>query len=168
MCISSPGGPHTHNEAPKRNREIPPLILKFSSIWRWSVSWPGHSSQAKLPLIPIEQEIGCDPEPVWTLLRENPLTPARNRTAISQLSSPQLGLYTDWATPAKSTTQYQTKYSTEWDLIFDLHRFWKLQCNPFTKKSELQVVTLVLTKSHIFFSVMLCWLVNSYRCVREA
>jgi len=67
ICISSPGGPHTHHEAPRGSRGIPPLILKFSSIRRWSVSWPGHSSKAKLPLIPIEQEVGWDPEPVWTL-----------------------------------------------------------------------------------------------------
>jgi hypothetical protein len=26
----------------------------------------------------------------------------------------------------------------------------------------------VLTKNHIFFKVMLCWLVKSYRCFREA
>jgi hypothetical protein len=45
----------------------------------------------------IGQEAGWAPEPVWTLWREKPLTPARNRTPVVQ---PVTRRYTDWAIPA--------------------------------------------------------------------
>jgi hypothetical protein len=44
------------------------------------VHTPAALPPGTLPPVRIEQEAGWAPEPVWTLQRENELTPAWNRT----------------------------------------------------------------------------------------
>jgi hypothetical protein len=52
----------------------------------WSVSRPGRA----LPTVPIVQEAGWSSKPVWTQrLQEKYSAPARDRTSIARVSSPQ-------------------------------------------------------------------------------
>jgi hypothetical protein len=73
------------------------LILDLSITWgEWSVS---RTSRALHPRkwapVPIVQEAGWAPEPVWTQrLEETFFASARDRTQIVQSD------YIDWATPA--------------------------------------------------------------------
>jgi hypothetical protein len=52
----------------------------------WSVSRPGRAlPPGKGPPVPIVQEAGWDPEPVWTQrLEEKSFAPAGDRTPIAQ------------------------------------------------------------------------------------
>jgi hypothetical protein len=53
------------------------------------VSGQRHALAALLPPVPIGQEAGLAPEPVWTQrLEENSFAPAGDRTPIAQSSSP--------------------------------------------------------------------------------
>jgi hypothetical protein len=56
----------------------------------WSASRPGRAlPPGKGPLVPIGQEAGWAPEPVWTQrLQEKSFAPAGNRTPIARSSSP--------------------------------------------------------------------------------
>jgi hypothetical protein len=56
----------------------------------WSVSHPGRAlPRGKDPAVPIVQEAGWAPEPVWTQrLEEKSFSPARDRTPIARSSSP--------------------------------------------------------------------------------
>jgi hypothetical protein len=56
----------------------------------WSASRPGRALRpGKEPQVPIEQESGWAPEPVWTQrLEENSFAPAGDRTPIARSSSP--------------------------------------------------------------------------------
>jgi hypothetical protein len=54
----------------------------------WSASRPGRAlDPAKGPPVPIVQEAGWAPEPVWT--KEKSFPPAGDRTSIARSSSPQ-------------------------------------------------------------------------------
>jgi hypothetical protein len=55
----------------------------------WSASRPGRSlPPGKGPPVPIGQEAGWAPEPVWTLrLEEKSFVPAEDRTSIARSSS---------------------------------------------------------------------------------
>jgi hypothetical protein len=59
----------------------------------WSESGPGRAlPPGKGPLVPIIQEAGWAPEPVWTQrLEEKFFAPAGDRTSVVQ---PIVGLYT--------------------------------------------------------------------------
>jgi hypothetical protein len=51
----------------------------------WLVSRPGRS----LPTVPIGEEAGWAPDPVWTLrIEEKSFAPAGDRTPIARSSSP--------------------------------------------------------------------------------
>jgi hypothetical protein len=69
------------------------------------VSGQRHAPAALLPPgkgppVPIVQEAGWAPEPVWTQrIEEKSFAPAGDRTSIAQSVA---RLYTDWATPAPS------------------------------------------------------------------
>jgi hypothetical protein len=56
----------------------------------WSASRPGRAlAPGKGPPVPIVQEAGWTPEPVWTQrLEKNPFASARNRNSIARSSSP--------------------------------------------------------------------------------
>jgi hypothetical protein len=56
----------------------------------WSASRLGRAlSPGKGPPVPIVQEAGCAPEPVWTQrLEEKSLASAGDRTPIARLSTP--------------------------------------------------------------------------------
>jgi hypothetical protein len=56
----------------------------------WSASRPGRAlPPEKGPPVPIVQEAGWAPEPVWTQkLEEKSFAPAGNRTPIARSSSP--------------------------------------------------------------------------------
>jgi hypothetical protein len=56
----------------------------------WSASRPGRAlSPGKGPPVPIVQEAGWTPEPVWTQrLQEKSFAPAGDRTSIAWSSSP--------------------------------------------------------------------------------
>jgi hypothetical protein len=56
----------------------------------WSASRPGRAlPPGKGPSVPIVQEAGWAPEPVWTQrLEEKSFAPARDRTPIVRLSCP--------------------------------------------------------------------------------
>jgi hypothetical protein len=56
----------------------------------WSASRPGRDlPPGKGPPVPIVQEVGWAPEPVWTQrLEEKSFAPAGDRTPISRSSSP--------------------------------------------------------------------------------
>jgi hypothetical protein len=56
----------------------------------WSASRPGRAlPQKKGPPVPIVQEAGWAPEPVWTQrLEEKSSDPAGDRTSIARSSSP--------------------------------------------------------------------------------
>jgi hypothetical protein len=57
----------------------------------WLVSRPGRFTLGKEPPVPIGQEAGWAPEPVWTLWRrENSISLAGNRTPSSQSPVPIL------------------------------------------------------------------------------
>jgi hypothetical protein len=54
----------------------------------WSASRPGRDlSPGKGPPVPIVQEVGWAPEPVWTQ-RKKSLASAGDRTSIARSSSP--------------------------------------------------------------------------------
>jgi hypothetical protein len=67
----------------------------------WSVSRPGRAlPPGKGPPVPILQEAGWAPEPVWTqMLEEKYFAPAGDRTPVVQ---PVVRHYTAWANPAPS------------------------------------------------------------------
>jgi hypothetical protein len=62
----------------------------------WSASRPGRAlPPGKEPPVPIGQEAGWAPEPVWTQgLEEKSSAPAGDRTPVVQ---PVVRHYTDWA-----------------------------------------------------------------------
>jgi hypothetical protein len=61
---------------------------------RWGVSGQRHAAAALLPPgkgppVPIVQEAGCAPEPLWTQrIEEKSFSPAGDRTPIARSSSP--------------------------------------------------------------------------------
>jgi len=58
-----------------------------------------HSGKSSL--YPFDRRMGVPPEPVWVLrYRNRPLSPSRNRTTISRMSSPWLCHYTVYITLA--------------------------------------------------------------------
>jgi hypothetical protein len=63
----------------------------------WSASRPGRAfTPGQGPQVPIVQEAGCAPEPVWTQrIEEKSFAPAGDRSPVVQ---PVVRLYTDWAT----------------------------------------------------------------------
>jgi hypothetical protein len=70
---------------------IAPIIHDLGTIWgEWSVSRPGHAlPPEKGPPVPIVQEAGWAPEPVWTQrLEEKSFAPAGDRTPIVRSYSP--------------------------------------------------------------------------------
>jgi hypothetical protein len=56
----------------------------------WSASRPGRAlPPGKGPPVPIGEEVGWAPEPVWTQrIQEKSLAPARDRTPIARSFSP--------------------------------------------------------------------------------
>jgi hypothetical protein len=61
----------------------------FSTSALDGVSGQCHAPAALLPPVPIVQEAGWTPEPVWTQrLQEKSFAPAGNRTPIARSSSP--------------------------------------------------------------------------------
>jgi hypothetical protein len=65
----------------------------------WSTSFPGRAlPPGKGPPVPIGQEAGWAPEPVWTQrLEGKPFASGGDRTPFVQSV---VSHYTDWATPA--------------------------------------------------------------------
>jgi hypothetical protein len=62
------------------------------------VSGQRHAPAALLPPVPIVQEAGWAPEPIWTQkIEEKSFASAGDRTPVVQ---PVVRHYTDWATPA--------------------------------------------------------------------
>jgi hypothetical protein len=62
-----------------------------------------HAPAALLPPVPIVQEAGWAPEPVWTQrIEEKSSAPAGDRTPIVQ---PIVRHYTAWANPAPQKSQ---------------------------------------------------------------
>jgi hypothetical protein len=68
----------------------------------WSASRPGRALQpGKGPPVPIGQEEGGDPEPVWTQrLEEKILCPCRGSNPDRPVVQPVVRHYTAWAIPA--------------------------------------------------------------------
>jgi hypothetical protein len=68
------------------------LIHDLGTRWggEWSASYPGRAlSPGKVPPVPIVQEAGWAPEPVWTQTTEEKLfAPAGDRTPIARSSNP--------------------------------------------------------------------------------
>jgi hypothetical protein len=65
----------------------------------WSVSRPGRASPpGKGPPVPIVQEAGCTPEPVWTQVRGKILCPCRESNLDRPVVQPVVRHYTAWAT----------------------------------------------------------------------
>jgi hypothetical protein len=76
------------------------LILNLGTRWGWVVSiTPRHALlPGKWPRVPIGQEAGWAPEPVWTQgLEEKSSASVGDRTPFVQFV---VRYYTDWATPA--------------------------------------------------------------------
>jgi hypothetical protein len=71
----------------------------------WSVSRPGRAlPPEKGPPVPIVEEAGWAPEPVWTQrLEEKSLASVGDRTSVVQSVARD---YTDWATPAPYILYY--------------------------------------------------------------
>jgi hypothetical protein len=77
------------------------LILDLGTRWGWAVSVTPRPrfTPGKGPPVPIVQEAGRAPEPVWTLgLEEKSSAPVGDRTPIVQ---PVVRHYTAWATAAQ-------------------------------------------------------------------
>jgi hypothetical protein len=74
----------------------------------WSASRPGRAlPPGKGPPVPIVQEAGWAPEPVWTQrLEEKSSAPAGDRTPVVQ---PVVRHYTAWANPAPTFVVYLAK-----------------------------------------------------------
>jgi hypothetical protein len=67
------------------------LIHDLGTRWgEWSASRPGRAlPPGKRPSVPIVQEAGWAPEPVWTqTIEEKSFTPGGDRTPITPSSSP--------------------------------------------------------------------------------
>jgi hypothetical protein len=67
------------------------LIHDLGTRWdEWSASRPGRAlPPEKRPPVPIVQEAGWAPEPVWTQrIQEKSFDPAGDRTPIARSSSP--------------------------------------------------------------------------------
>jgi hypothetical protein len=77
----------------------------------WSASRHGRALlPGKGPLVPIVQEAGWAPEPVWTQrLEEKFFASAGDRTPIVQSV---VRHYTDWATPAPKLYEHRHLNST--------------------------------------------------------
>jgi hypothetical protein len=68
----------------------------------WSASRPGRVlPPGKGPQVPIVQEAGWVPEPVWTQrIEEKSFAPGGDRTPYRPVVQPVVRHYTAWATPA--------------------------------------------------------------------
>jgi hypothetical protein len=67
----------------------------------WSASRPGRAlPPGKGPLVPIGQEAGWAPEPVWTQVRREISCLCRGLNLDSPVVQSVVRLYTEWATPA--------------------------------------------------------------------
>jgi hypothetical protein len=76
------------------------IILNFGTRWgEWSASRPGRAlPPVKGPPVPIGQEAGWAPEPVWTQrLEEKSSASVGDRTPVRH--------HADWATPAHTHCQ---------------------------------------------------------------
>jgi hypothetical protein len=84
--------PTTHHGGAWGERRYSSYSFMASALdgGEWSASRPGRAfSQEKGPPVPIVQEAGWAPEPVWTQrIEEKAFAPAGDRTPIVQSSSP--------------------------------------------------------------------------------
>jgi hypothetical protein len=69
---------------------------------------PAALPPRKEPLVPIGQEVGWTPEPVWTTWRRENSWPYQNSNSDPSADQPVASRYTDWAIPAPSEKFYET------------------------------------------------------------
>jgi hypothetical protein len=84
----------------------------------WSASRPGRSlAPGKGPPVPIVEEAGWAPEPVWTQrLQEKSFGLCRESNLDGQVIQPVARHCTDWATLAHITSAYMDNMCTPFDL----------------------------------------------------
>jgi hypothetical protein len=89
----------------------------------WSASCPSRTlPPGKGHLVPIAQEAGWAPEPVWTQrLEEKSFASAGNRTPIARSI---VRHYTDWATPAPYILQQTQKNYKQSTLVNIFKKLW--------------------------------------------
>jgi hypothetical protein len=91
-CATELVTPTTHHEGARGERRFSSYIFSTSALdgGEWSVSHAGRAlSTGKGPPVPIIQEAGWVPEPIWTQrLEGKPLASAGDRTSIAWSSSP--------------------------------------------------------------------------------
>jgi hypothetical protein len=91
-------------KAPGRRGGIALLILNLGTKWGWvvSITTRPRFTPGKGPPVPIEQEAGWAPEPVWMQrLEEKSSASVADQTSVVQSV---VRHYTDWATPAPNVT----------------------------------------------------------------
>jgi hypothetical protein len=117
----------THGE--RRYSSYSYLILALDG-GEWSASRPDRTLPlGKEPLVPIGQEAGWAPEPVWTQrLEEKSSASARDRTPVVQSI---VSHYTDWATPAPKKLLVLT-WMKGFSIIYDLSSQWKVIARSLT------------------------------------
>jgi hypothetical protein len=73
-----------------KSKAVPLQAMEALDGGEWSASRPGRAlPPGKEPPVPIVQEAGWAPEPVWTQrIEEKPFAPAGDRTPIARSSSP--------------------------------------------------------------------------------
>jgi hypothetical protein len=79
---------------------IDPHFLDLGTSWRWVVSFKPLPlyTRGNSPSVPIGQEAGWAPEPVWTMWRRENFCPHRDSNFHPSVVQPVASLYTDWAT----------------------------------------------------------------------
>jgi hypothetical protein len=66
---------------------------------------PADLPPGEEPPVPIGQEAGWDPEPVWTLRRREKVCPYRDSNSDTSAVQPVASHYFDWAIPNQSQSQ---------------------------------------------------------------
>jgi hypothetical protein len=91
---------------------------RYSSTIFWPVYYmevsgqfhvPAASPPRKEPPVPIGQEAGWTPEPVWTTWRRENSCPHRDSNSDRSVVQPVASRYTDWAIPTPIVT-YHAKH----------------------------------------------------------
>jgi hypothetical protein len=80
---------------------IDPRFLDLGASWRWVVSFIPRPLYSRIePPVPIGQEAGWAPEPIWTTWRSENFCPHRDSNSDPSVVQPVPSRHTDCAIPA--------------------------------------------------------------------
>jgi hypothetical protein len=94
----------------------------------WSASRPCRFTPGKEDPVPMLEEFGWTPEPVWAIWRSENFLPYRDSNSPPLVVQPVASRYTDWAIPAQKIHGYPQKITYK-DLL-DLQFSHYYMCMP--------------------------------------